>query len=339
MREALFYEKKANLKVQCSLCPHFCQINEGEKGFCGVRKNIAGKLYALTYKRIITAACDPIEKKPLYHFLPGSSAFSLGGLGCNLHCRHCQNHEISQNRDDRSIENLYSLSSEEIIRKAKEQNCSTIAWTYNEPTIWYEYIKETASLARREGLKTALISNGVINVDPLENLLPLIDAYRVDIKGFSEDFYRRLTGFPFLSTVLKSAETAFNRGCHVELVTNIIPGWNDGDKQIDKLISWIKERLSPAVPWHVTAYHPAYRMFEKTTPSQTLTAIREKGLKAGLNHIYLGNLPSDRGSDTYCPSCGMTLIKRYAMSVRENLVEGSNCPQCGYSLKMFRHDL
>ncbi|MBB6480861.1 AmmeMemoRadiSam system radical SAM enzyme [Spirochaeta isovalerica] len=337
MTEALYYEKKKNGSVRCRLCPHNCLIEKGEKGFCGVRRNDGGTLYALTDSRVISVACDPVEKKPLYHFLPGSQAFSLGGLGCNLICRHCQNHEISQTRDDRAIDSLYTLEPAKIVREALARNCAMIAWTYNEPTIWYEYIKSTSLLARKAGIKTVLITNGVINREPLEELLPLIDAYRVDIKGFSNEFYRDLTGFPFLEIVKKSIETAYAQGVHIELVTNIIPGMNDREEEIDQLISWIKTGLSPAVPWHVTAYHPAYKMNRQATQASSLEKIRNRGLEAGLKHIYLGNVYSDSGSDTFCPSCGSTLIRRTGMAIRENIMEKDCCPQCGHKLEMFQY--
>lgn len=337
--EALYCEKSENNSVRCRLCPHNCLIGPGEKGYCGVRGNRKGTLYALTAGKVVSAAVDPVEKKPLYHFLPGARAYSLGGLGCNLACRHCQNHEISQTRDDESIGRLYSMSPRKVVEEAVAGKCEIIAWTYNEPTIWYEYIRETAVLSREKGIKTALITNGVINEAPLTELLPLIDAYRVDIKGFSEDFYRNLTGFPFLQTVLRSAVQAFRSGCHVELVTNIIPGMNDDEKQIDGIINWIKEELDPEVPWHVTAYHPAYRMGEKGADAELLESIRRKGLDSGLKHIYLGNVYTAEGSDTTCPGCGTTLIRRSAMTLRENRLWGSRCPDCGYELKMYQGSL
>ncbi|MBN2656768.1 MAG: AmmeMemoRadiSam system radical SAM enzyme [Spirochaetales bacterium] len=337
MIEALYYQKKENRSVRCRLCPHNCLIEDGKKGFCGVRRNEEGILYALTDSRVVSIASDPVEKKPLYHFLPGTSAFSLGGLGCNLICRHCQNHEISQSRDDEAIGKLYTLEPAKIIREALDRNCAMIAWTYNEPTIWYEYISTTARLARKAGLKTVLITNGVINREPLGELLPLIDAYRVDIKGFSDEFYQSLTGFPFLEIVKRSAESAFDTGVHLELVTNIIPEMNDGEDQTENLILWIRDRLSPSVPWHVTAYHPAYKMNRSATTLSALETIRKRGLDAGLKHIYLGNVYSSAGSDTVCPSCGTTLIRRTAFSVIENIMDRDSCPRCGHKLEMFQY--
>lgn len=335
LTEALFYQKNGD-SVSCGLCPHYCTISSGGKGFCGVRKNIAGTLYAMTSGKIITEACDPVEKKPLYHFYPGSLAFSLGGLGCNLACRHCQNHEISQKRDDASLLRLFDKTPREIVADCQDNGCTMIAWTYNEPTIWFEYILETSRLAKPAGIKTVLITNGVINSEALEYLLPYIDAYRVDIKGFSQELYKKLTGFAFLDTVLKSAESAFDKGCHLELVTNIIPRWNDSNAQVDGLISWIKNRLNVSVPWHVTAYHPSYKLAEERTSVDILESIYEKGKKAGLKHIYLGNVYSSKGSDTLCPQCAKTLIKRFAMSMDENILEQGCCPHCGYKLKIYQ---
>lgn len=334
MTEALFYEKKGT-ELICRLCPHNCTISPEKKGFCGVRKNVGGKLYTLTFGRIISAACDPIEKKPLFHFHPGTLAYSLGGLGCNLACRHCQNHEISQRRDDSSLSQMYEMTPEQIVKNAIEKGCKTIAWTYNEPTIWYEYILETSLLAKRRGIKTALITNGVINKEALEHLLPHIDAYRVDIKGFSHEFYKKLSGFPFLDRVLESAELAFDKGCHVELVTNIIPHWNDQGTHIDRMINWIKSRLDVGIPWHITAYHPAYKLHEERTSTELLEKIYRSAKDAGLKHIYLGNVYSSLGSDTICPGCGKTLIRRDLMSMKENLLQNGSCPDCGNRLKMF----
>lgn len=335
MTEAMFYEKKDD-HVLCLLCPHFCRITPGKKGFCGVRKNIDGKLFALTWGRIISSACDPVEKKPLYHFYTGSVAYSLGGPGCNLSCRHCQNHEISQRRDDTSLAQLNRMSPAEVVDNALKNGCKMIAWTYNEPTIWYEYIIATSRIALKNGIKTALITNGVINREPLEELLPYIDAYRVDIKGFTNDFYQKLTGFPFLDTVLKSAETAYKKGCHVELVSNIIPQWNDSEKQIDGIINWIKTALDESIPWHITAYHPAYHLNVESTSIEILEKIYERGKRAGLKHIYMGNVYTKKGSDTICPSCGKTLIKRLAMNMGQNSLKEGSCPDCGFFLKHYQ---
>jgi len=338
MTEALFYTKREHEEVQCRLCPHTCLIKPEKRGYCGVRKNISGKLYALTSGRVISAVADPVEKKPLYHFFPGSRAYSLGGFGCNLACRHCQNHTISQVRDEVSFSMLQKMPSREIIENALAGKCKMIAWTYNEPTIWYEYIFETSKLAREKGLKTVLITNGVINKEPLLELLPFIDAYRIDVKGFTDDFYKQLTGFPFLKTVMESGETAFAAGCHVEVVTNIIPNWNDGKEHIEGISTWIKEKLDPSVPWHITAYHRANKLSEKDTPSETLISAKKTALKIGLNHIYLGNIYTENDGNTLCPECGNTLIRRYAMSMERNITEKGCCPQCHSPLKMYRDE-
>lgn len=230
---------------------------------------------------------------------------------------------------------MYEMTPEQVVKNAIKEGCQTIAWTYNEPTIWFEYIIETSRLAKKRGINTALITNGVINREPLEYLLPHIDAYRVDIKGFSREFYQRLTGFPFLDTVLQNAEIAFLKGCHVELVTNIIPRWNDDESQIDRMIAWIKNTLNDGIPWHITAYHPAYHLHEERTSPELLEQIYKKAKKAGLKHIYLGNVYSSMGSNTICPDCGKVLIKRYAMSMEKNILKKGCCPGCGYRLKMF----
>ncbi len=335
MKEALFYKKQKNNSVSCCLCPHNCLIKTGQSGYCGVRENIRGQLYAMTNGLIAAAASDPVEKKPLYHFYPGETAFSLGGYGCNLKCRHCQNHEISQKRDEKSFSHLYQLTPEQIIDRALENKCRIIAWTYNEPTIWYEYILETSKLAAEKGLKTILITNGVINKTALEKLLPYIDAYRLDIKGFSDDFYKELTGFPYLQTVLTSGKTAFNMGCHVEIVTNIIPGLNNDKNQIKGISNWICEELDKSVPWHITAYFPANKMNLKAASIEILQQAALIGKSAGVEHIYLGNVYSAEEGKTVCANCGKTLIIRFGFSLKNNLTNRGKCPECHYRLKMY----
>ncbi len=338
MKEALHYEKEESKNVRCRLCPHNCLITPGTQGYCGVRKNIDGQLFSLTNQLIAAAASDPVEKKPLYHFYPGSSAYSLGGYGCNLACIHCQNHEISQARDEKTFSHLYEMTPDQIVENAIVNQCKMIAWTYNEPTIWYEYILETSKLAVKKGLKTVLITNGIINKKPLKELLPFIDAYRLDIKGFTNDFYKKLTGSPFLKNVLESGITAYKGKCHIEIVTNIIPGWNDSDEHIDGICNWINNELDSSVPWHITAYHPANELHEKMTPVKTLQDAAFKGHEAGIKHIYLGNVSTHTAGYTLCPECGKILVNRSGYRLKEKKLINGKCSECGYQLKMYQDD-
>ncbi len=332
MKEALFYERADRNAVRCRLCPHECVVAEGRTGTCGVRLNRGGRLWALTYGRVAAAAVDPIEKKPLYHFYPGARTFSVGTFGCNLRCKHCQNWHISHRRASEAEAELSNLSPEELVSAAVAQRCSAIAWTYNEPSIWIEYVLEGARLAHRRGLRTVLVTSGVINPAPLRALLNHIDAYRLDIKGFSEDFYARLTGSRVLDTVLQNALTARQADAHLEIVTNVIPNWNDSDEQLGGLSSWIAQNLGPETPWHVTAYHPAHQVTEPPTPRETLIRAREIGAENGLKHIYLGNLPSLEDENTRCPECGRTIIRRSALRLEALELIRGRCKHCGYRL-------
>lgn len=332
MKEALFYERADRKTVRCRLCPHECALSEGQTGTCGVRLNRDGRLWALTYGRVASAAVDPIEKKPLYHFYPGTRTFSVGTYGCNLRCKHCQNWQISRRKAAEPDAELSNLSPEELVSAAVARECSSIAWTYNEPSIWIEYVLAGARLAHHRGLRTVLVTSGVINPAPLRALLNHIDAYRLDVKGFSEDFYARLTGSRVLGIVLQNALTARQAGAHLEIVTNVIPNWNDSGEQLGGLSSWIARKLGTDTPWHVTAYHPAYQVRESPTPPATLERAREIGAESGLKHIYLGNLPGLGGENTRCPECGRTVIKRSALRLEAlELIQG-RCRHCGCRL-------
>ncbi len=336
MKEALLYEKLAHEMVHCHLCPHECVIPEGKTGYCGVRKNVEGSLYALTYGKVISIAIDPIEKKPLNHFYPGASAFSIGTFGCNMRCQHCQNWEISHRGATEDGDQLRKLSPEQAVAMAKERNCEVIAYTYNEPSIWFEYILDTSKLARKEGLFNVLVTSGMINPPALKTLLNFTDSYRLDIKGFTEEFYQRLTGSAVLAQVLENALIAFEAGAHIEIITNIIPNWNDSDEQLDGLSRWIVDNLGPDIPWHVTRYHPYCKLREPTTPVETLDRAREIGFKNGLRYIYVGNVPGHPGQNTLCPGCGKTLIDRTGFAIGVNHIVRGCCEFCGCKIGHFR---
>lgn len=336
MREALLYERVGHKIVHCHLCPHECVIPEGRTGFCGVRKNLDGSLYALTYGRVASVAVDPIEKKPLYHFYPGAPTLSVGTFGCNMRCKHCQNWEISHHSATEDGSDLARLEPEELVKLAREEGCDALAWTYNEPSIWFEYILDTAKLAREAGLLTVMVTAGMINPPALKTLLRHIDAYRLDVKGFSDEFYERLTGSPVLSQVLANGLIARDAGVHLEIITNVIPNWNDSDEQLGGLAAWIVENLGVDTPWHVTAYHPDNKLTEPPTPVSTLERAREIGLRSGLRYVYIGNVPDHPGEHTYCPGCGRILIERRSFGVGNNHVVGGCCGFCGYRIASYR---
>ncbi|MGR3319267.1 MAG: AmmeMemoRadiSam system radical SAM enzyme [Candidatus Anammoxibacter sp.] len=335
MKEAMIYKSIDHETVQCHLCPHNCVILEGNTGFCGVRQNKNGKLYALTYGLISSAAIDPIEKKPLYHFYPGTPTMSVGTFGCNMRCKHCQNWEISHHKATEDGAGMQKLSPDALVRLTKERKCDILVWTYNEPSIWFEYIMDTAKLARKEGILTVMVTSGMINPPALKILLKNIDAYRLDIKGFSEEFYQNLTGKPVLKNVLENALIAYNAGIHIEIITNVIPGWNDSDDQFDGLSKWIVNNMSSDIPWHLTAYHPDNKLKEPPTPIDTLKRGMNIGHDNGLKYIYLGNIPGHTGQNTICPGCTKTLIDRIGFGVGENHIVKGCCKFCGYQIKSY----
>jgi pyruvate formate lyase activating enzyme len=282
-KEALFYERLGDKKVRCDLCPQHCQIAESKVGICGVRKNIGGKLFSLIYGRITSVALDPIEKKPLYHYHPHEFILSVGTKGCNLRCGFCQNYPISQDLDAPT----QRLNPEELIRKVKQVRSFGIAYTYNEPFIWYEFVLDTARLAKREGIKNVLVTNGFVNQKPLEELLPYIDAMNIDLKSIEDDFYRKVckaTITPVLETIKQA-----RRHCHIELTNLIIPTLNDSQENLMKLVDWVYDNVGPDVPMHFSRYFPCFKFDILPTPISVLKKA-EKIAKKKLKYVYLGNV-------------------------------------------------
>ncbi|MCL4425976.1 MAG: AmmeMemoRadiSam system radical SAM enzyme [Firmicutes bacterium] len=329
MQEALFYEKLAEGRVQCRLCPQQCRIAPGRHGICRVRKNVDGTLYSTNYGQTTSYAVDPTEKKPLYHFYPGSYLFSLGTLGCNFRCDFCQNWQISQ--QDAPAETLLPREalrlSEEVWRR--EPRTIGIAYTYSEPSVWYEYVLDTARLARATGLKNVLVTNGYIEREPLAELLPVVDAMNVDVKAFSDDYYRRVCG-GHLDPVLRTVEQAHQAGVHVEVTTLVVPALNDSDEEIGALVEWLAE-VGEEIPYHLSRYFPNYQMDLPATPTTTLKRLRDLASQK-LRYVYVGNLPSE-GNNTYCYSCGALLLRRDGLGVAEShLRDGHRCPRCGVEI-------
>lgn len=328
IKEAMLYEKKDDGSVQCKLCAHRCSISQGKRGFCRVRENKGGVLYTLNYGLVSSEAVDPIEKKPLFHFLPGSLVYSMGTIGCNFRCKHCQNWTISQIDIDKSIS--VNISPFEAVEKALASGANAIAWTYNEPTIWFEYTYDCARLAKEEGLSTVYVTNGYISREAMEMIAPYLDAFRVDIKAFTDDFYRKVASAR-LKPVLDSAKHAKELGLHVEVVNLIIPTLNDSSEEIREMCVWIKDNLTADTPVHLTRFHPSYKMQHiPATPLKTLEMAYKIARSEGLRYVYLGNVPATRYENTFCPKCSELLVERSVFSTRMNILRDKNeCPRCG----------
>ncbi len=329
VREAMFYEKLDGRQVRCNLCPLRCTIAKGKSGTCRVRKNIDGKLYATNYARPVAIHVDPIEKKPLFHFLPGTKILSLATAGCNLRCNFCQNWEISQSAPDELRDRPAQPC--EIIELARENDCRSIAFTYTEPTVYYEYMLDIAKLAKEAGLKTVWVSCGYINEEPLKMLLPYLDAANIDLKGFSEDFYTTYTTGslqPVLRTIIQCAQS----GIEMEITNLIIPTANDDPETIREMCRWMIEEVGPEFPLHLSRFFPNYRLMNRpATPVNTLEMAYTIAKEEGLHYVYLGNLQTDK-EDTYCPNCGRLLIDRSGYRInRVDIVNGC-CKYCDYKI-------
>ena len=328
MREAMFYEKLDGNVVRCNLCSHRCRIADSKRGICGVRENRDGMLYSLVYGKVVARAADPIEKKPLFHFLPGSRAYSIATVGCNFRCGNCQNFEISQMPKDHNLIVGEDLPPEEIIVAAKRNKCQSIAYTYTEPTIFFEYAYDIARLASKEGIKNVFVTNGYITEEALTGIRPYLDAANIDLKSFSEDFYRKNCGAQ-LSPVLDSIRLHKRLGIWIEITTLIIPTLNDSEENLRKIAEFIRD-VDEEIPWHISQFHPMYKLLD--LPRTTIAALRrarEIGLEAGLRYVYEGNVPGEAGETTFCYECGKPLIRRYSYQILENNVKNSECAYCG----------
>ncbi|MGC8865313.1 MAG: AmmeMemoRadiSam system radical SAM enzyme [Bacteroidales bacterium] len=331
LKPALFYENTEETTLRCLLCPHQCLLKDGQTGICQARINNDGILYSLNFGIITAQALDPIEKKPLYHFHPGQKIFSIGSLGCNLSCKFCQNHEISQ----QGIEAFGHLEPQmpcEIVEKASrvEGNIG-IAYTYNEPIVSIEFVLETAHLAKRRGLHNVMVSNGYISPSPLQRLLPLIDAWNIDLKAFNDDFYKRLTGAR-LQPVLETLKKIKKAGNHLEITYLIIPGENDHEDDFHQMVSWLKEELGANTILHLTRYFPQHKHHTPPTPPDTLQNFYHIA-RQYLHWVYLGNIQMSLGNESHCPKCGSLLVHRsgYFTHIAE-LDKDGHCKVCGEEL-------
>lgn len=329
MVEARLYRQAEKGAVDCYLCEFHCHIQDGKTGVCGVRENAGGVLYTRVYGKLIAEHVDPIEKKPLFHFQPGSRSYSIATVGCNFRCLHCQNFEISQMPKDQKRIIGEQASPEEVVAEAFETGCSSISYTYTEPTIFFEFAKDTGVLARDKGIKNVFVTNGYMTTECLDELNGVLDAANVDIKAFTESFYRKVCGAR-LAPVLKSVEYMRKLGIWVEITTLIIPTMNDSEEELRGIAGWIAKTDS-AMPWHVSAFHPAYKLNGvPSTPAATLVRAREIGLEEGLRYVYTGNVPGIPGESTFCYNCREKLIERYGFTVKKNVVtDEGKCPRCG----------
>jgi pyruvate formate lyase activating enzyme len=324
--EATHYKKLSGNRVQCLRCPNRCRLKEGERSFCRTRINKNGTLYTVAYGNPCAVHIDPIEKKPLFHFLPSTKVLSIAAAGCTYRCKYCQNWQISQFRPEETVN--YALSPEDVVELAKRYKTPSIASTYSEPTAFYEYMYDISKLAKEEGIKATMHSNGSINTGPLEELCEYLDAANIDLKYFDEDLYFKMS-HGYLSTVLESLKTLHNKGVHLEITNLVVPTLNDKKEDIRKMVKWIFDHLGPDVPLHFSRFYPTYKLKNlPPTPVDTLKKARDVAMDEGLHYVYVGNVPGHVAEDTYCPVCGRVVIERQGYLVKENNIQEGRCRFC-----------
>lgn len=347
------YGEPSEKKVKCKVCSHYCIIAPNKRGFCQTRQNFGGELYTLVYGSAIShGSNDPIEKKPLYHFYPGSRAYSIATIGCNFRCQQCQNWEISQSFPDEegkfakfsskdeqtfSIKSfpLVEITPEEVISNVKKTKATSIAYTYNEPTIWFEFVKHTAELARSQNIKNVLVTNGYSTPEANAEFIRFIDGANVDIKSIEDQFYQKIVGVKSVQPVLDTCVFFKENGIHLEITNLLIPSENDSPAQIEKLVNWITQNLGNDVPIHFSAYYPRYRLSNPPTSSRILEKAWDIAKEAGIQYVYLGNIRSSKGSNTLCPNCQNLIIKREGYAIQApGLGEDQTCTKCGASISI-----
>ncbi|MGE4554390.1 MAG: AmmeMemoRadiSam system radical SAM enzyme [Desulfovibrionaceae bacterium] len=332
MHEASLYQRLDQNRVQCRLCSHFCRIEDNETGKCGVRKNEGGVLHTLVYDRVAAVNLDPVEKKPLYHFLPGTFTFSFGAMGCNLGCAFCQNDTLSQPpRQGRRVAGQHATP-EQLVEAARMRGAQSVSYTYSEPTVFFELVRDTADLAHAAGLKNILVSNGFMSPQCLEELRGRIDAANIDLKAFTEDFYRDLCQAR-LEPVLHNLKAIKQMGWWLEVTTLVIPGRNDSDEELGHIAAFVANELGADTPWHISRFHPCYRLTDAPpTPAATLERAHAVGKAAGLQFVYVGNAPGHPANNTYCPVCGKLVLGRAGFRVDPEARLDGVCPHCGHRL-------
>ena len=334
LKEALFYDALENKKVRCNVCQKRCIIAHEKRGHCLTRLNRDGKLYTLIYGQVASYAVSPIEKKPLYHFYPGSEWLSLGTLGCNFRCPGCQNWEIAHDQIALNHRRTETITPEQSIALAKNYDCRGISWTYNEPTVWFEYTLDGAILAKKSNLLTNYVTNGCITPEALDTIAPYLDAFRVDIKGFSKKLYSKMCHVSEFKGILEVTKRAKKKwGMWVEIVTNLTPGYNDDQKQLRGIASWIKDELGEETPWHITRFIPHLELSDvPATSVSALERAREIGFEQGLLYVYLGNVFGHPAENTYCHRCKRALIERKGLYITDNRIEQGKCSFCGMEI-------
>lgn len=324
--EARFYEKHPDREIECTLCPRNCKLGDKERGYCGVRENIGGTYYTLVYGKACAVHADPIEKKPFFHFLPGSRALSIATAGCNVNCKFCQNWEISQVRPEQ-IKHI-DLPPKEVAKAASQNNCAVIAYTYSEPIVFYEYMFDTAVQARKKGIKNVVVTGAHINSEPLKKLIEVVDAIKIDLKSFSQDFYSQYVRGE-LQPVLDAIKVVAASPVWLEIVYLVIPTLNDQPLEIKKLCQWLAQEIGPDIPIHFSRFHPSYLLKNlPPTPVSTLEKARNIALAEGLNYCYIGNVPGHEAENTYCPQCHRITVRRRGYQIEDTNLKAGRCRFC-----------
>jgi pyruvate formate lyase activating enzyme len=328
--KAYLWESLKDHRVKCNLCSHRCDIKDGRRGICGVRENRGGVLETLVYGIVIARHIDPIEKKPLFHFLPGSLSYSIATVGCNFKCRFCQNADIAQMPSDFNGRIAGdAFSPDDVVAEAIKGDCQTIAYTYTEPTIYFEFAYDTAKLAAEKGIRNVFVTNGYMTEEALQMIHPFLDAANVDLKAFSEDFYMKTCKAKIVH-VKDTLKRMKSLGIFVEVTTLIIPGLNDDRKELKNLAAFLADELGPETPWHISRFHPTYQLTDHPpTPVETLLRARDIGIQAGLKYVYIGNVPGESGEKTFCHQCNRLLIDRRGFYVQDIRIKNGKCPDCG----------
>ncbi len=330
MKEAYLYKSVEDLKVRCSLCNHRCLIKEGSTGKCCVRKNMSGKLYSLVYAKLIAENIDPIEKKPLFNFLPGSSTYSIATMGCNFKCFFCQNYQISQvSIDNNDIPGRFETP-ENIVKKAIESNCRSISYTYTEPTVFFEFAYDISIIAKKYQLKNIFVTNGFMTLEAIEMISPYLDAANVDLKSFSDDFYKKNTGGR-LKPVLDSIKYMKKLGIWIEVTTLLIPGLNDSREELEQIALFLKD-TGTEIPWHISAYYPQYKSKISPTSYKKIIEAVDIGKKAGLSYVYGGNINYPGLENTFCPECGNEIITRSGFNITKTDMNENKCNKCDFKI-------
>jgi len=334
MHQSILYTPSEDKIVQCQICQRRCKIAPGKTGFCKTRRNVNGQLYSLIYGKVSSKRVSPIEIKPLFHFYPGSKWLSLGSLGCNFLCPGCQNWEISHADVEKRLLFTEYISPEKSVQLALQENCKGISWTYNEPTLSLEYTLDSAKIAKNHGLLTNYVTNGYITPEAMNLLGPYLDAYRVDLKGFSNRTYKKIAQVSDFKGILENIKSAKSDwGMHIEIITNLTPGINDNEDELNDMAHWIVNQLGPETPWHITRFVPHYKLSHLDyTPVSQLERSRQIGIAQGLRYVYLGNIPGHAAENTYCPGCGRLLIERRNYQILQYNLQGNRCTFCNETI-------